>query len=64
MILARDGTPSIEKKWSLLMRVVTGGRERTLDDWKELVEAAEYQLVKVVPTDSPMNLMLLEPKPA
>ncbi len=64
MILARDGTPSIEKRWSLLMRVVTSGRERTLGDWKELIEAADYQLVKVVPTDSPMNLLLLEPKPA
>lgn len=60
MILTRDGIPSVEKKWSLLMRHVTAGKERTLDNWKEVIEAAGYRLVEVVETTSLMNLMLLE----
>ena len=42
------------------MRHVTAGKERTLDNWKEVIEVAGYRLVKVVETTSLMNLMLLE----
>ncbi|MCH7626879.1 MAG: hypothetical protein IIC83_13235 [Chloroflexi bacterium] len=60
MILKRDGIPSIEKMWTLLMRNVTAGKERTLENWEMIIEMAGYQLVEVVPTASPMNLIFLE----
>ncbi len=36
------------------MLVMTGGRERTANEWKELIENAELKFSKIIPTQSPI----------
>jgi len=39
------------------MLVVLGGRERTLEEFRGLLEAAGFQLTRVIPTESPFQLI-------
>jgi precorrin-6B methylase 2 len=41
----------------LNMMVVTGGRERTASEYAALVESAGFRLLRVIPTESVMNLV-------
>jgi len=39
------------------MLVVLGGRERTLEEFRGLLEAAGFQVTRVIPTESPFQLI-------
>ena len=39
------------------MLVMLGGRERTLEEFRALLEGAGFQLTRVIPTESPFQLI-------
>ncbi len=39
------------------MMVMLGGRERTLEEFRALLESAGFQLTRVIPTESPFQLI-------
>lgn len=41
----------------LNMLVITGGRERTEIEYRAILEAAKFRLIKIHPTSSPMNII-------
>jgi hypothetical protein len=50
-------------KWSdLNMLVCTGGRERTAAEWSELLAAAALELEQIVPTQTPLNMLIGRPR--
>lgn len=48
--LAGENLPSLGKVVDLIMLVLTGGRERTVDEYRDLLDSAGFRLNKVVPT--------------
>lgn len=49
-------------KWTdLQMLVVFGGGERTTQDYAALLQAAGFELEEVIPTSSPVNLIVAKP---
>jgi hypothetical protein len=53
--------PHFSKFIDLNMLVMTGGRERTEEEYRRLLEAGGFKLTKVIPTDSPMSIIEAEP---
>ena len=50
--------PSIEATHSdIHMLVMTGGRERTAAEFQTLLAASEFELVRVIPTGSPLHIV-------
>jgi hypothetical protein len=43
------------------MLTITGGRERTADDFTAMLEATGFRLVRIVPTGSPMSVIVAAP---
>jgi hypothetical protein len=39
------------------MLVMLGGRERTLEEFRALLESAGFKLTRVIPTESPLQLI-------
>ncbi|CAN5709775.1 methyltransferase [soil metagenome] len=56
-VVPPGGKPSDAKLGDLNMLVLTGGCERTEADYEGLLEAAGCELVRVVPTRSPMSVL-------
>jgi L-alanine-DL-glutamate epimerase-like enolase superfamily enzyme len=54
--------PSLAKLYDLHMLVLTGGRERTEDEYRELLAAADFELTKVIPTDAPRSVIEAVPR--
>jgi ubiquinone/menaquinone biosynthesis C-methylase UbiE len=53
-----DGSePHFSKYMDLNMLVMTGGRERTADQYRTLLEASGFKLTRIVPTKSPMSII-------
>ena len=48
--------PHFGKFTDLNMLVMTGGLERTEDEFRKLLEASGFRLVRVVHTDSPVSI--------
>jgi C-methyltransferase len=48
--LSEDNLPSTGKLIDLVMLVMTGGKERTIEEYRELLSSARFRLNKVVPT--------------
>ena len=59
---AKDPDRSIVSS-DLNMLVNTGGRERTEYEFKELLAAASFKLTRIVPTDAPYPLNVIEAVP-
>ena len=61
MVLDRGltGSPYI-MEWSIHMRMVTGGHEREAKTWAEIAEKAGYKISQIIPTNSPMSLIVLK----
>jgi len=59
--LAGQNLPSLGKVIDLIMLVLTGGRERTVDEYRDLLASGGFQLNKVVPT--PAEFAILEATP-
>jgi ubiquinone/menaquinone biosynthesis C-methylase UbiE len=53
-----DGSePHFSKYMDLNMLIMTGGRERTEDEYRTLLEASGFKLTRTVPTKSPMSII-------
>src|SRR5947209_4053514 len=60
--LSGENQPSLGKFVDVIMLIVTGGRERTVDEYRELLASAGFRLNKVVPT--PAEFAIIEALPA
>jgi hypothetical protein len=54
--LPADNTPSLGKFVDVTMLVLTGGRERTVDEYRDLLASAGFRLNKVVPTPAEFSV--------
>ncbi len=59
--LAGGNLPSVGKFTDLVMLVLTGGRERTAEEYSELLASTGFRLDRVVPT--PAEFAILEARP-
>jgi hypothetical protein len=55
--LPEDGAPSRGKFTDVTMMVVTGGRERTIPEYRSLLSTSGFELTKVTPTASGFNVI-------
>ena len=60
-VLPTGSEPHFGKFIDLNMLVMTGGRERTEEEYRTLLEAGGFKLTRVIPTDSPMSIVEAEP---
>lgn len=49
--------PSLSKLYDIHMLVLSGGRERREDEYRELLEMADLRLARVIPTDVPRSII-------
>jgi hypothetical protein len=56
-VVPRGSEPHFSKFIDLNMLVMTGGRERTEDEYRTLLEASGFKLTTIIPTDSPMSVI-------
>jgi hypothetical protein len=52
-----DAVPSMSKVMDLNMLAMTGGKERTAAEYAALFEKAGFELLRVIPTPSPMQIV-------
>lgn len=62
IMLPEFGRPSLAKLTDLEMLVMTGGRERSLAEYRTLLESAGLKILKVHPTRSPFSIIEAAPK--
>ncbi|MEV8637648.1 methyltransferase [Streptosporangium sp. NPDC051023] len=62
MVVPPADEPSFAKLMDLEMLVHTGGRERTEEEFRMLLEASGFELERVVPTISPVALLVVRPR--
>lgn len=60
-VIPPGDTPSLGKFVDLVMLVMTGGKERTENEFRELLAKAGFRLSRVVPTRSPSAVIEAEP---
>jgi hypothetical protein len=56
-VVPASNEPHFSKFIDLNMLVLTGGRERTEEEFRALCQAAGFRLTRVVPTDSPFSVV-------
>ena len=59
-VVPSSNEPHFSKFIDLNMLVMTGGRERTEDEYRTLLAAAGFNLTRIVPTPSPMSVVEAE----
>ena len=59
--LPEGDAPHHGKLMDLLMLTVTGGRERTADEFATLLAAADFKLTRIVPTVTHQSLVEAQP---
>jgi hypothetical protein len=57
MVIPPDNRPSPAQAMDLNMLVMHGGRERTAEEYRRLLQAAGFQLERVIPTHSPFSVI-------
>jgi len=57
MVIPLDNAPSPAQAMDLNMLVLLGGRERTAEEFRRLLEAAGFRLKRVTPTHSPFSVI-------
>jgi O-methyltransferase domain/Dimerisation domain len=57
MIVPDAASASFSKLLDLNMLVMSGGRERTLGEFRTLLSAADYKLTRIVPTMAPQSVI-------
>ncbi len=62
MVVPDTNSASFSKLLDLNMMVMTGGRERTKAEWCVLLDAADYRLVRIIPTMAPQSVIEATPK--
>ncbi|MGC1835031.1 MAG: methyltransferase, partial [Candidatus Acidiferrales bacterium] len=55
--LAEDNLPSAGKLIDVAMMVLTGGKERTIPEYRDLLAGAGFRLNQVYPTSAEMNVI-------
>jgi hypothetical protein len=56
-VVPAGNEPHFSKFIDLNMLVMTGGRERTEEEFRRLYEAARFRLTRIVPTESPFSVI-------
>lgn len=56
-VVPEGNDPSFAKMMDLQMLVMTGGRERTEAEYRDLFAAGGFKLTRVIPTESPMSII-------
>ena len=56
-VVPRGSEPHFSKFIDLNMLVMTGGRERTENEYRMLLEASAFKLTRIIPTESPMSVI-------
>ena len=56
-VVPRGSEPHFSKFIDLNMLVMTGGRERTENEYRMLLEASGFKLTRTIPTESPMSVI-------
>jgi hypothetical protein len=56
--------PSLAVDLDLLMLVLTGGQERTEEQFRQLLAGAGFALERIHPVAAPGNMAILEARPA
>ena len=57
MVVPEGNEPHPSKALDILMLVMEGGKERTRDEYRKLLEAAGFRLTRVIPTKSPYSVV-------
>jgi hypothetical protein len=57
MVLPTGNTPHPGKMLDIVMLAVAGGQERTVPEYRQLLEKAGFQLTRVVPTESAVSIV-------
>ena len=60
-VVPEGNEPHFSKFIDLNMLVMTGGRERTEEEYRRLLEGGGFKLTKVIPTESPMSIIEAAP---
>ena len=56
-VIAPGNDPSFAKLLDLTMMVLPGGKERTADEYRALLEASGFTLSRIVPTDTDVSII-------
>jgi 16S rRNA G1207 methylase RsmC len=57
-IIKNDNKPSFGKMTDIYMMVGLGGRERTKKEFQDLLKKADFKIEKIIPTVSPLSLIV------
>ena len=57
MVLPADDTPHPARMLDIVMLMLTGGEERTEDEYAELLARAGFRLERVIPTKAPVSVL-------
>lgn len=57
MVVPEGNEPHPAKALDILMLVIEGGKERTKDEYRKLLEASGFRLTRVIPTKSPYSVI-------
>ena len=60
-VVPETNEPDFSKFFDLNMLVMTGGKERTESEFRELLGGAGFKLLRVIPTDLPTSIVEAEP---
>ena len=60
-VVPENDEPDFSKTFDLNMLVMTGGKERTAAEFEQLLAAAGFKLLRVVPTDLPPSVVEAQP---
>ena len=55
--LLEGNVPSAGKLIDVVMLLMTGGRERTVEEYRQLLARAGFRLNRVVPTSTDLNIL-------
>jgi hypothetical protein len=61
-VIEPGGRPDFGKFIDYEMLMLTGGRERSEQDFRQLLAAADFELTRVVRTRAPLSLVEAEPR--
>ena len=60
-VVPENDEPDFSKTFDLNMMVMTGGKERTAAEFRELLAAAGFKLLRVIPTNVPTCIVEAQP---
>ena len=60
-VVPENNEPDFSKTFDLNMLVMTGGKERTAAEFAQLLDAAGFKLLRVIPTDVPTCIVEAQP---